>query len=303
MRTIILGDSHIAEPYLDELDEVFKEILQYDADECIHLGDFYNNNKSSPKELVFGTQIASALKKKYGKVTILSGNGRHEWLNDSSLITYLKELGIETPGMELKKTIDGKKCFFAHYMTNGSMLEYGSADITLSALSKYDLVLLGHQHIVQTLVEGKIYHLGSLFWQHWNESVDKYKQIAMIENGELKFIQLKTPKPMIDIKSEKELPNMCKNNKVRLIISSFDQFKRVVNRVKDWESEFKEFKTKLDFENKPEKQEKISTEKKKFTKDLIFKEIEKVEDKEARELLLEQFKEEKQCLTHGMEKL
>jgi len=294
MKTLILGDSHINEKNIPELTSVFHEIYKIEADNVIHVGDFFDNNKPTPRELIFGTAVTRELKKLYSDVTILSGNGRHEWLNGAPVIGYLAELGINVEGMELEKEIDGKKCFFGHFMTNESYKEYGSHEYTVADLMKYDIVLLGHQHNPQEIRKGKIYHIGSMFYQHFNEVKDEYKQVALIEDGELKFIPLTSPTPMIDVNSIEELTSAPKKAKVRLIFSSFAQFKREVPKIKEWKDKFIEFKTKLDFDTniaRPEP-EKASTKTKKSLEVVLAEELIKIEDKEVRDLLENQFKEE-----------
>jgi len=46
-------------------------------------------------------------------------------------------------------------------MLNESKLEYGSGRYGIKDLKDYDYVWLGHQHSPETLVENKIFHLGS----------------------------------------------------------------------------------------------------------------------------------------------
>jgi len=299
MRTLIVTDSHIDEGHIPELSNIFEEVYKIKADRLIHLGDFYNNNKITPTELKFGTTVAIELKKLYSDVTILSGNGRHEWLHRSDMVGYLTLLGIKCPGMELIEEIDGKKCFFGHYMTNESYKEYGSHEYTVADLMKYDIVLLGHQHNPQEIRKGKMYHVGSMFYQNFNEASDTGKQIALIEDGELKFIPLTSPIPMKDVHSIEELKKIFTSEspkaKVRLIFSSFAQFKREIGQIKEWKGKFAEFKTKLDFNNTFVAEEPQKAMEKKNTKslrELMDEELAKIDDKDVRELLENQFEEE-----------
>ncbi|KKL12335.1 hypothetical protein LCGC14_2536810, partial [marine sediment metagenome] len=184
-KVIILGDLHIEEKAIEELKDIFQEIFSYKADAIIQLGDFYEKNKPSPLELDFGTSIAKQMVEKYKDVTILDGTGKHSVLNGEHATRYLQHLGIKTVGIEHKIEIDGLKLFFGHFMTNQSLLEYGTGKYGIKDLKDYDYVLLGHQHDPQVLVEGKIFHLGSVRWQNFNEASDPYKQIAILENGVL----------------------------------------------------------------------------------------------------------------------
>jgi len=287
MRTLIIPDTHIASEYLDELDEIFEEVFQIKADQCIHVGDFYNLNKLNPEELAFGTELAQRLNKHYKLVYMLSGNGRHEWLNGHNIISYLESIGIRVKGMEMELEIDGKKCFFGHGMTNQSRMEYGSHEYTVKELRKYDIALLGHQHQFQH-IEGNIYHIGSIFYQHFNEATDECKYVAMIEDGKLTFIPLKSPIKMYDVHDAKELPNIPKKAKVRLVIKSFEEFKKQVDNFGKWKDNFHTFQYKLDF--KPtvtKKTDKPVT--KQSSKEIITDELNQIEDKDVRTLLKEQF--------------
>lgn len=292
MRILVIGDTHIDDPYLDELHEIFQEILSYDADHVIHLGDYYNHNKPSPQSLNFGTEIAQKLFAKYESFTLLAGNGRHNWMNGHSVVDYLSYLGVKCVGMEHSQEIDGKKVLFGHHMTYASKLEYGSAHYGLEDLKKYDIVLLGHQHIPQD--EKYFHHLGSVFYQHFNESRDPFKRIAMIDKGKMEFIPLKSPIPMVDVENVKELEHIDPRTKVRLLISSFDSFKKSVSSLSQWKEKFVEFKYELQYHrtfskansdpesNKPNQVHRIN----------IIEEINgQVKDEAVRELLIAQFRE------------
>lgn len=291
MRTLVIGDTHKDDPYLDELRIIYDEILSIKADRVVHLGDYYNHNKPTPATLAFGTEIATKLFNKYGDFTLLAGNGRHNWMNGHSVTEYLTYLGVKCVGMEHEEIIDGIKVLYGHHMTNESYKEYGSHFYTVSELNeKYDLVLLGHQHICQDL-SPKIFHLGSVFYQSFAEVQDQYKRVAIIENGKWQFIPLKSPIPMIDVHDPAELNNIDSKTKVRLLISDFGTFKKCVNDLGQWKEKFREFKYELRYESTFAKADpKEITEK--YKKVSIIDEIvRQVKDTAVRDLLIAQFKE------------
>ena len=290
-KTIIFTDSHINDPYLDELKDGFDEIMSYDADNIIHLGDYYDSNRPSPRSIMFGTEMAKKLVDKYKNVTILAGNGRHNWLNGGSVIDYLKVLGVEIVGMDLEREIDGKKCFFAHAMTNESYKEYGSHEYTVKELRKYDIALLGHQHLLQELTP-TIHHVGSMFWQHFNEVADKYKRIAIIEDGELSFIPLLSPDRMIDVTDIKELPKIDPKTKVRLLIPDFHTFKNIVKQLPEWKEKFVEFKYELRYDKVSKNTQKV-IKSDSISQLSIIEEIKKIDDPEVRQILQELFSGDK----------
>ncbi len=293
MKIIIIGDLHIAEKSIPELKGILGEIFQYKADRIIQLGDFYDSNRPTPKELEFGTEIINQMKKRYKDVTILSGTGKHDFLNNASVVDYLQHFGVRTPGITYEIEIDGLKCFFGHFMTNKSLLEYGSHSFTVTDLeAKYDLVILGHQHTFQKISD-KIYHLGSILYQHFNELKD-IKQFAIIEDGQLYLNLLKTPIPMVEViidspKQIKVLDNILPKNKVRLVFPNFELFKKSINNFAEWKNKFNEFKVKLDFKNTQ-----LMTAKKenKNLQVIVNEWVRKIEDKEVREELETEFKEE-----------
>ena len=296
MRSLFITDTHIEEKLIPESIDIFKEIFSYKADRIYHIGDFYNKNKPSPIELKFGTSIAKQMVDIYKDVTILDGNGIHSILHGESVTRYLKYLGIKTVGREHKETIDNKRILLGHFMLNESKLEYGSGKYGIKDLKGYDFVLLGHQHLKQELLKDKIYHIGSTFYQNFNEVNDPYKQIAIIDNGVLTFIPLKSPTPMVQLNTgdadcylEEILPTINPKTKVKVVIHSFSVFKNSLDIIKEYKNKFVEFKVELKFEKN------LVTASKEVKKDnldeIVMAEVKKIRDKDVRELLESQFKE------------
>lgn len=298
MKILFIGDLHIEEKAIPELMEIFDEIFSYKADMVIQLGDFYQSNKPTPQELEFGTHITSFLKDKYKKVIILSGTGKHDILHGESVVKYLRHLGITIVGQEYELKINDKKILLGHFMTNKSILEYGSHKYTIAQLKKYDLVMLGHQHNPQDITD-KIFHLGSVRYQNFNELHDQYKRIAVWEDGKLTFIPLKSPTPMIEICPAEgaeeydltdKLEKLEPNTKVRIRLCSFTSFKNSLDILKKYKGRFAEFKLKLDFEKNLVKSS-TPAKKKDNLKEIILAEIKKISDREVRELLQSQFED------------
>lgn len=286
MRTLIIGDIHIDDSCIEELKAIFEEIRQREADRIILLGDLFHHNKPTPNEIAFATKLIYLLKKQYKEVIILTGTGRHEFIDGIPIVTYLKHLKAIIKEGEYRTTIDNKYCLFGHFMLHESKLEYGTGKYGIKDLKEYDIVLLGHQHSLQFLVGGgqAIWHIGSIRYVNWNESSDKYKEIALIEDGKLKFIELKTPIKMVDVTTLEELEKLDKNVKARLIIKKWQDYKNWANRFPKWKKKFVEFKVKLDFE-------KIKIEK--STKNVSFGEkFKEIKDKDIKKELEEEFKQE-----------
>ena len=239
MKTLIIGDTHIAESYIDEQQKIFDEILKYEADCCIHLGDMWDSNRPTPRELEFGTDIIKRFKSNYKDVIILSGTGRHDWLNNCSAVAFLKNLGVSVVGTSYDKVIDGLKCKFAHAMTDQSTHSFGNYKYKVADLEKnYDYIFLGHNHSPQD-ISANTFHIGSIFWQNFKESNDKFKRIAILDNRELIFHKLFTPIQMYDLTSLSDLEKMTPHAKVRMIISSFSQHKQFVKICDQYKKKFK----------------------------------------------------------------
>ncbi len=296
MRTIYIGDLHIDEKSIPELTDIFREIFSYGADRAVQLGDWYDSNKSSPLELDFGTGIAKQMVDIYKDVTILDGNGRHSVLHGESVTRYLHHLGIKTVGIEHETIIDNKRILLGHFMLNESKLEYGSGKYGIKDLKDYDYVLLGHQHSSQTLVENKIFHLGSCRFQNFNEVNDPYKQIAIIDDGVLTFIPLKSPTPMVQLIGDtnhfkKRLEELNPKTKVKVIIPSFSIFKNSIEVIKPYKNKFVDFKVALEFEKNLSSDKVIAKKESNNLDEVMMEEIKNIKDSEVRELLEAQFKE------------
>ncbi len=280
--TVYFGDPHIEEKALPELEKIFNEILKLKGDKIVMLGDYYHHNKPTAQELLCGTQWAYNLTKKFKRVIFLRGN--HDKTKNISAIDYLKYLGVEIVDEYIE---DGIYC--GHFMTNKSLYEYVTSQKTVAELKKYKQVILGHQHTYQT-IKPNTSHLGSVRFVNFNEASDKHKYIRIDKKGNFKLHILKSPTPMFDVNSIKELkkiePGMTK---VRLIINSFKQFKEEINEIGKWRHKFNEFKVKLNFEPSKEnpKIEMKKLRKQKKLKDILNEGIKKIEDEDVRKLLEE----------------
>ena len=220
----------------------------------------------------------------------MSGTGRHDLLNGASVVSYLEHLDVILPGIEYRTEIDGKKCLFGHFMLHESKLEYGSGRYGLKDLKDYDLVLLGHQHNPQQITK-QIHHLGSILFVNFNEVCDQNKQIAMIEDGELKFIPLKTPISMQEVYSLEELLYTSPRTKISITLKKWEDYKNWVNELPRFKEKFVEFKIKLDFDqivvtksSKNLRQKNLSN--------IIIDRLQSVENQEVREELNIEFKKE-----------
>ena len=200
---MIFSDPHIEEQNIQELDNIFAEIISYDdnSEYNICLGDWYHNKRPTPKELEFGTRWAKYFNEKKDFI-LLKGN--HPEINEEiSSIDYLRYLGIEITDTYINNNI-----YFAHKSTEKSEMRCSSNvpyfkkfEISIKELEEYDLVILGHQHNYQRITNN-IYHLGSCINTTFNEIGQKKYIVRIINNTResartLDFIELKSVIPMV----------------------------------------------------------------------------------------------------------
>jgi len=279
-RTLIIGDSHISEENIPELENIFKEIFSIPATKLIHLGDFYDKSMPTPKEISFGTRIAKEMKKKYKDVTILAGNGGHEYYHEGNITDYLTVLGINIE----KGNYEFDNILMGHWMLNESKLEYGSGRCSMESLKQYKWVFLGHQHLFQKFSE-TIYHPGSIFFKTFGEIEDEYKRVIIIEDGKLTFVPLKSPIPMKDIYSIEEGEKLDKKTKVRLIFKDFEEYKENINKINNLKNKFHRFQLKLDFKEEEKQKEEVKPKKKVELMELFKKAVSNIKDKDVKSLI------------------
>jgi len=285
MRTLLIADIHIEDNAIKEIDSIFKnDIYKTNADRVIQLGDFYDKNRPTPNEIKFGTNLIKRLTTLYKEVILLAGNGSHEFLNNVAIIEYLKELSGKIKIITKDHFIENN-IYYGHHMLYESKLEYGSGKCGLKDLADYDYAILAHQHNFQKFNE-KVYHLGNIRYQNFNEVTDKNKYVAILEDGKLELIPLKSPIKMIDVHSIEELKDVDSDSKVRLVISSFDKFKKNISELYKWKNKFTQFKIKLDFEKEVESVEKAATSNKKL-EEIIEEGIAKIKDADVRDMVKE----------------
>jgi len=286
MKILIVGDLHINERAMPEIEEIFeKDILPIEADRFIQVGDWFDKNQPSPAELKFSTDLVLKLKKHYKEIIILSGTGEHDILRGISVIEHLSSLGVDT----IKGELNYNNCLYGHFMLHESKLAFGTGKMGKKDLVKYKYVFLGHQHIPEYIPEN-IFHVGSIRFCSFNEVHDK-KRIMILENEKISpYIYLKHCIPMIDVTDVTLLEQIDPHTKVRVIFNSFDEYKKNASYVNKIGKRFFQFKIKMNFEsNKLEiGSKKIDT----GTKSNIISDyINKIKDKDVREMLKEQFKE------------
>ena len=285
MKTLIVGDLHINERAMPEIEEIFdKDILSIEADKFIQLGDWFDKNLPSPAELKFSSELVLKIKQHYKEVIILSGTGEHDILRNTSAIEHLASLGVDT----IKGDLTYNNLLFGHWMLNESKMAFGTGKCGKKDVEKYDYVFLGHQHSPEYIPEN-IFHVGSIRYVSFNEVNDK-KRVMMLEDGKISpYLTLNHCIPMLDVTDVSQLEQICARTKVRVIFNSFEDYKKNASYVNKIGKKFFLFKLKMNFEyNKLNiGAKKLDTPK----SNIIQSYINKIVDKDVRQMLLDQFKE------------
>jgi len=288
MKILIVGDLHINEHSIPELTAIFdKDIFPIKADRFIQLGDWFDKNTPTPAELKFSSALVQNLKIYFKEVIILSGTGEHDLLRGVSVVEHLESLGIKVVKGDY---IENISLFCGHFMLYESNLAFGTGKMGIGDLAKYDKVFLGHQHSPQEIVKNNIYHIGSVRYVSFNEVSDK-KHVAVLEDGKMSFIALKTSIPMLDVTDVSQLEQIDARTKVRVIFNSFTDYKKNASYVNKIGRKFFLFKIKMNFAESNI----INTSSKKMDicpkGNIIQEYLNKIEDVEVRKLLEEQFKD------------
>jgi len=289
IRTIICGDLHIDERSIPEIDSIFSnDILSIESDRFIQLGDWFQSNRPTPLELTYSTQLVLKLKQHYKEIVILSGTGEHDLLHNESVISHLASLGVKTiKGDYIDNTI-----LYGHFMVNESRFAFGTARCGLKDLEKYQYVFLGHQHSPQDLTT-TIFHIGSIRYCSFNEVGDR-KQIMILQDGLIANIELKSLIPMLDVTDVTKLEQLEPRNKVRVIFNSFEDYKKNASYVNKLGKKFFQFKILTNFKESNILVQSSNRLDIKINKsNIISSYLDNIKDIEVRNLLKEQFNENK----------
>ena len=288
MKTLLVGDIHLSERYIEEIDSIFeKDIFPIKADRFIQLGDWFDKNLPTPLELKYSAELVLKLKKHYKEVIILSGTGEHDILRGTSVVEHLESLGVRV----IKGDFIENDILYGHWMVKEAKLAFGSGKYSKDELNKHTLVFLGHEHIGE-VINPNIYQMPSIRYVSFNE-VNTKKYIAILEDNLLcPFIDLKNCIPMQDVTDVTLLEQIPARTKVRVIFNSFDDYKKNASYVNKIGKKFFLFKIKMNFE-----QSKIIVNASKKVDGIISKSniikdyIMKIEDAEVRKILEDQFKD------------
>jgi len=297
----IIGDIHIAEKHFSELTLIFEEIFNLSSSsQIIFLGDIFHKNKPTPNEVIFALKWFFKFKSKCKTITVILGN--HDLYGGIQTTKMLTYLGITIISNNTWKEYTPFGCLTCgHYFVKESMDNYNDTQKSIKEYAKSDYTFLGHQHRFQQL-DVNAYHLGSVRYIGFGE-YDKFlipKKIAHIDNkGNLKFIDLKKPYPLVQFNSVDELlthykqTNNLITDKIRIVYDTFNAYKNDINKLNNLPYIFTEdIKLKLDFKNQHIiKHFNTNIHSNQLSTNEIFKKwIETISDKDVKSILEQEWK-------------
>jgi predicted phosphodiesterase len=240
---LIAGDYHIEEKAIDEILKIHHEILTHaPAKKFIQLGDYYNTNRPTAKELEFGTYLAKDLLNFFEEVIILRGNHTAS-KNNSDTIDYLRYLGIQ-----VEDTYEYDNMLFGHFFVDKSELSFGTHKYTVESLKSFRKVILGHQHKTQE-IKPNIYHLGAIRRVDFGEACYDTPHLLAIKAGDTISLPLVSPTGIKICRSINDLKAISDTTvRIYYVIGSFEQFIREINIINNFKENYDDFKIKLDFE-------------------------------------------------------
>jgi DNA repair exonuclease SbcCD nuclease subunit len=304
----IVGDTHVEEDALEELDKIFLEIMEFESENLIFLGDIFHKNNPTPKEIDFVMRWFKKFQTVHKSITVILGN--HDLYAGFQTTSLLRHLGVEVSGdSKCNYTTPLGTFLLGHFFVNESIFNYAENTSSIATLAKdFKYVFLGHQHRFQKLA-GNAWHLGSIRYVNFSEYEEPLmpKQILLIDqSGTLTFQELKSPYILKQFSSVDELYECYKRlanqrfcvitDKIRLKYIDFDTYKTDINKLDAISKTLPvihPIKIKLDFEGNIKLVKQYDTElrKQQLTTDEVVKRwLDSITDKDVKEILQEESK-------------
>lgn len=243
-NALVIGDPHIEDESVEELENIFTEVVSYKAKKLIMLGDYYTKNRPTAKELTFGTKWASIFVDLYDEVIFLKGNHTKSG-TVYSCVDYLNYLGIT-----VVEDYEVDNHYFGHYMLNESRLAFDSGEKSKADLEHYNFAVLGHQHCFQEITP-KIIHLGAIRKVDFGEASYEPPQLLAFDSGQPIYLPLVSPTAMKIVSNVGQMRDVFKETKgickIYIIFKSFNQFLKEIEEINKLKDKFIDVKIKLDF--------------------------------------------------------
>jgi DNA repair exonuclease SbcCD nuclease subunit len=238
-KLLLISDTHLglqnsSDLWLNVTLNLFKEVvdtcLRKDISTILHLGDFFDEKKSTnQKTLSYAYAIADVIQPLY--MTIITGNHdiyHKEKIHPSSLkcFMYHKDINVITETqLDNEFTLvpwgcnissKGKFCF-GHFDINSFPMNNTSycnnSNLNIDDFKQYEHVYSGHFHTPSN--KGNITYIGSTFQQTFNDCGSS-RGYYIFDNGDLEFIEYKEAPKFIKLHTEEKISNV-EGNIVKLI--------------------------------------------------------------------------------------
>jgi len=317
MNILFVGDFHIKESELKEINNIFDEILilkdKHNINRLYITGDTFDKINPTPNEI---DCFAKFIQKINIPIILISAQS-HESISETESI--LNHFGIlKNTILVTKEYQDKDHLFMGHFTLKESKINYGTTK-SKKEFSKYKYVILGHQHSFE-LINPNICHLGSIRYVDFAEVDDTKKVVLLIENykedkEKCHFLELKSPYPMVDLHFIKKMPQTSQKQaksgilkasvnefkakldkldlktKVRIIFNNFEEWKEFLPYYHKYKEKFFVFKDKKDFIISLDKHTEIAKQKTGNLKESLKKYLEENKiEKDIAQILLNEIK-------------
>lgn len=289
-KILIIGDMHIDENSIPEIDEILQEIYYEQKeiyDSVWFLGDIFDRQKPTPMEYDFVTKFLIDMKNN-GEVIICTGN-HDDSSKTISALNYTNHLGIKLIKHHGDFKLKDKSIYLGHHFVDQSDTHYKDNRFKVKELSeKFDICFTGHDHKFNQYTSNFI-NLGSIRRQNFGESeygVPKYCLLCP-QSLKMELYEVKSAIPMIDVTSIEQAFKIDSRTKLRLIFTDFDNYMESINKLPKLSKKFHTFKVKHNYVQRVNKVKKDVKKGKSF-EEMFSKFLkEKVKNKEVEALIKE----------------
>lgn len=231
-----VADSDFLQFGISAMRQIYQYALENDEKYIVHLGDTFHLKDRIPTS-VWIAFFAELVKWEEDGITSFWLKGNHDFLNTlEALIATGKAIPVTEPSIY---HIDDYTCYFVPYhdtfkpiscdflfmhdffigysiLPNNSPSPIGIPIDIVTSHAK--LVLSGHIHKFQTIVENKIYHVGSPYQVSFSEK-EQQKFFCHIRDGKAEWIKFNCPNFKI-ITFDSKIPSDLSDTYVKVIYDS-----------------------------------------------------------------------------------
>lgn len=257
MKSIITSDWHVEDSAIPELEGILDEIYfsnpkLKNVKEAWILGDIFDKKRPTAAEIKFVTLAVTKLRNIFDVVNVIVGNHEEVKINELSLLDWLPYLSNKECRICVFREYTMNNVYFGHKLTTKSKHgQFANRAVNADKWSqKYFLSFLGDEHSY-SIINENIIHPGSIRYIGFGEVKDENKHYLLFKPKKMgvKPIPIKSCIPMFQTSNIERLTSLPSRMKVRLVVRDFNHFKKVINRIPEFNKKFHTFKIKTDFES------------------------------------------------------